>query len=63
MATQPDPGPDELPPPDTIEPQSPPEAPPPVTPDEAPIHEPPEVAPVGPDYDQPNRAPPEIPTS
>ena len=57
MATQPDPAPDTLPPPDRIEPQSPPETPPPATPDETPINEPPEIIPGEPDYDQPDRAP------
>lgn len=61
MATQPDPNPDGLPPPDIIEPQSPDEMPAPATPVELPITEPNEIVPVGPDYDQPSRAPAEFP--
>ncbi|AMK23720.1 MULTISPECIES: hypothetical protein [unclassified Sphingobium] len=61
MATQPDPAPDGIPPPDIIEPQSPPETPAPTTPEETPAGEPPEIIPEGPDFDQPDRAPPEIP--
>ncbi|PZU60549.1 MAG: hypothetical protein DI547_02765 [Sphingobium sp.] len=58
MATQP-----EIPPPDTIEPQSPPEAPPFAPPDEAPYREPPEIPPDGPvpDIDEPGRGPAETP--
>lgn len=61
MATQPDPAPIGVPPPDTIQPQSPPEAPPPTTPDETPGGEPPGFVPQRPDYDQPDRSIPELP--
>ncbi|EQB31526.1 hypothetical protein [Sphingobium ummariense] len=61
MATRPDTGPDSIPAPDTIEPQSPPETPVPATPEESPAGEPPEIAPVGPDFDQPDSAPVELP--
>lgn len=61
MATRPDTGPDAVPGPDIIQPQSPDEAPAPSFPDEAPVQEPDEVAPVGPDYDQPDSAPSELP--
>jgi hypothetical protein len=47
--------------PDTIDPQSPEEAPSDPTPTEAPQSEPPGVSPVGPDFDQPDRAPSEFP--
>lgn len=52
MATRPDPSPDAVPAPDIIEPQSP---------DELPVTEPDEIVPVGPDYDQPDSAPMEVP--
>ena len=61
MATRPDPSPDAVPPPDIIEPQSPDETPPLITPNELPMTEPDEITPVGPDYDQPDRAPMEVP--
>ncbi|ANI76477.1 MULTISPECIES: hypothetical protein [Sphingobium] len=61
MATQPDPEPIGVPPPDTIQPQSPPESPPPSTPDETPGGEPPGFVPNQPDYDQPDRSIPELP--
>ncbi|WP_150291789.1 hypothetical protein [Sphingobium estronivorans] len=61
MATQPAPTPDGVPPPDIIEPQSPPETPAPATPEETPANEPPEIVPARPDFDQPDRAPPELP--
>jgi hypothetical protein len=61
MATQPDPHPDGIPAPDTIEPRSPPEIAPPFSPDETPVREAPEIVPEGPDYDEPDRSPPEIP--
>lgn len=61
MASRPEPGPDEIPAPDIIEPQSPDETPPPATPRELPATRPDEIHPVGPDYDQPDRAPPEFP--
>ncbi|KXU30770.1 hypothetical protein A0J57_02865 [Sphingobium sp. 22B] len=61
MATHPDPAPDGVPSPDRIDPQSPPETPAPLTPDETPAGEPPEIVPNGPDFDQPDSAPPELP--
>ncbi len=61
MATRPDISPAEIPPPDTIEPQSPPEAPPIETPGEAPFHDPPGFVPPSPDHDQPDRGVPETP--
>lgn len=61
MATQPDPEPLGVPPPDTIQPQSPPETPAPAAPDETPQQEPPGFVPVRPDYDQPDRSIPELP--
>ncbi len=62
MATHPDPAPDGVPPPDRIDPQSPPETPAPLTPHETPAGEPPEIVPNGPDFDQPDSAPPELPS-
>ena len=59
MATRPDPA---VPGPDTIDPQSPAEVPVDPTPAETPMTEPDEVAPVGPDYDQPDRSPDELPS-
>jgi len=56
MATQP-----EIPPPDTINPQSPPEAPPVDPPDETPYRELPEIVPEAPDVDEPGRGPDELP--
>jgi hypothetical protein len=56
MASQP-----EIPKPDTIDPQSPPETPPAERPGETPFQEPPEVMPVGPDVDNPDRGPEELP--
>lgn len=50
MATQP-----EIPPPDTIEPQSPSEVPPDQAPTENPFSEPPEIIPEAPDRDFPGR--------
>jgi len=56
MASQP-----EIPPPDTINPQSPPEAPPVDPPDETPYRELPEIVPEAPDVDEPGRGPDELP--
>jgi len=56
MATQP-----EIPPPDTIEPQSPPEMPPLERPTEEPMPELPEIVPEEPDQDIPDRSVPEMP--
>ena len=56
VATQP-----EMPPPDTIEPQSPPETPPIERPAEQPVPDVPEVVPEQPDHDRPDRSPPETP--
>ena len=61
MATQPDTAPDGVPPPDRINPQSPDEMPAPDRPAETPMTEPDEITPVGPDYDQPDSAPTELP--
>lgn len=61
MATRPDTSPDSVPAPDRIEPQSPDELPAPQQPDEAPMDQPDEVGPVGPDFDQPDSAPVEMP--
>ena len=61
MATQPDPTPAAVPPPDRIQPQSPDEMPAPERPAETPMTEPDEITPVSPDYDQPDRAPTELP--
>lgn len=63
MATQPNPAPDGVPPPDRIEPQSPPETPAPATPAETPPGQPPEIEPQGPDFDQPDHGIPELPPS
>jgi hypothetical protein len=57
MATQP-----EIPPPDTIQPQSPPETPAPSTPQENPYVDPPGIVPPSPDIDRPDRGLPETPT-
>lgn len=51
----------EMPPPDTIDPQSPAEVPVESPPSEAPFAEPPEIEPDTPNVDQPNRAPDELP--
>ncbi len=61
MATRPDTGPDGVPPPDRIMPQSPDEMPTPDQPVETPMTKPDEITPVGPDYDQPDQAPSELP--
>ncbi len=54
MATQP-----EIPPPDTITPQSPPESPPTPSPPENPYQDPPEIIPQSPNVDEPGKGPDE----
>lgn len=56
MATQPD-----IPPPDTINPQSPPELPVDDPGPETPFREPPEIAPDTPNVDEPGQGPDELP--
>jgi hypothetical protein len=51
----------EMPPPDTINPQSPIEMPPDMPPAETPFQEPPEIAPEVPNIDEPDEAPSEAP--
>jgi hypothetical protein len=51
----------EIPPPDTIDPQSPSEVPVESPPSETPFVEPPEIEPATPDIDEPDRGPDELP--